>query len=379
MMLRDAFYLARKDLRQMFRVKETWLWVFVNPIVFFYFIGTITGGYSHPRSVVENIGLSAPADAGFLLDQFVRRLEALGYKVDRVDDRKLSTYTRRITVPAGFTASVLAGKQAVLKLSRAGGGLNADYDEIRVKRAAYAVLADLIVAVKDNGQATPAAFEKLAAAPHPITLSVVPAGKRQTVPTGFQQAVPGTMVMFLLLVMFTSGSVSLLHERKEGILLRLASTPMSRGAVVLGKWTARWTLGLIQIAFAMLAGSVLFKVDWGQNLAAVVAVLVAYGALAAAAGMLLGNFGKSEGQVIGLGVLASNLLAMAGGCWWPAEITPLWAQKAGLALPTGWAMNAMHKLISFGDAPLSVLPHFLAMTLGALVLGYILARRFRFQ
>jgi ABC-type multidrug transport system permease subunit len=134
-----------------------------------------------------------------------------------------------------------------------------------------------------GGQATPAAFEKLAAAPHPITLSVVPAGKRQTISTGFQQAVPGTMVMFLLLVMFTSGSVSLLHERKEGILLRLASTPMSRGAVVMGKWLARWTLGLIQIAFAMLAGSVLFKVDWGQNLAAVVAVLVAYGALAGAA------------------------------------------------------------------------------------------------
>jgi ABC-type Na+ efflux pump permease subunit len=378
-MLRDAFYLARKDLRQMFRVRETWVWVFVMPVIFFYFIGTITSGFGRPRSDVEKIGLSAPADAGFLVDQFVTRLEALGYKVERVDAQKLKLYSPRITVPAGFTTSVLAGKQAILKLSREGGGLNADYDEIRVKRAAYAVLADLVVAVKNDGQASPAAFEKLAAAPRPITLSVVPAGKLKTIPSGFQQAVPGTMVMFLMLVMFTSGSVSLLHERREGILLRLASTPMSRGAVVMGKWMARWTLGLIQIAFAMLAGSVLFKVDWGQNLAAVVAVLVAYGALAAAGGMLLGNFGKSEGQVIGLGVIASNILAMAGGCWWPAEITPLWAQKASLALPTGWAMNAMHKLVSFGDAPLSVLPHFVAMTLGALALGYVLARRFRFQ
>ena len=178
-MLRNAFYLARKDLRQMFRGRETWAWAFVMPVIFFYFIGTVTGGFSRPRSAVERIGLSAPADAGFLLDQFVTRLEALGYKVERVDEQKLTRYTRRITVPAGFTASVLAGKQAVLKLSRAGGGLNADYDEIRVKRAAYAVLADLIVALKDNGQATPAAFEKLAAAPHPIALSVVAAGKRK--------------------------------------------------------------------------------------------------------------------------------------------------------------------------------------------------------
>lgn len=156
-------YLARKDLRQIFRAKETWVWAFVMPVVFFYFIGTVTGGFSRPRSAVEHIGLSAPADAGFLVDQFVTRLEALGYKVERVDTQKLNSHTRRITVPEGFTASVLAGKQAVLKLSPAGGGLSADYDEIRVKRAAYAVLADLIVALKDNGQATPAAFEKLAA------------------------------------------------------------------------------------------------------------------------------------------------------------------------------------------------------------------------
>jgi ABC-type Na+ efflux pump permease subunit len=377
-MLRDALYLTRKDLRQMFRARETWVWVVFMPILFFYFIGTVTGGFSRPPSA-ERIGLYAPERAGFLADQLVRRLEALGYKVDRVDAQKLQSYGRRITVPASFTESVLAGKQAVLKLSRTGGGLGADYDEIRVKRAAYTVLADLVVAMKDGGKATPAAFEKLTSEPRSLTLSVVPAGKRKTIPGGFQQAVPGTMVMFLLLVMFTSGGITLLHERTQGILLRLASTPMSRGAVVMGKWLARLTLGLIQIAFAMLAGKLFFKVDWGPNLAAIVAILVAYAALAAAAGMILGNFGKTEGQVIGLGVISSNVLAMAGGCWWPAEITPLWAQKLGLLFPTGWAMNAMHKLVSFGDSPLAVVPHFVAMTLAALAAGYVLAWKFRFQ
>ena len=47
-MLRDALYLMRQDLRHMFRARETWLWTFLMPIVFFYFIGTITGGYSSP-------------------------------------------------------------------------------------------------------------------------------------------------------------------------------------------------------------------------------------------------------------------------------------------------------------------------------------------
>ena len=37
------------------------------------------------------------------------------------------------------------------------------------------------------------------------------------------------MVMFTLLVMFTSGAVTLTVERNRGILRRLASSPMSRG------------------------------------------------------------------------------------------------------------------------------------------------------
>jgi ABC-type Na+ efflux pump permease subunit len=378
-MLRDAFYLARKDLRQMFGAKETWLWAFVMPIVFFYFIGTVTGGFSRPRQTVERIGLYAPADAGFLLDQFVRRLADLGYQVDRVDQRQLQSYTRCVTVPAGFTETVLAHKQAVVKLSRTGGGLNADYDEIRVKRAAYSVLADLVTVTTNQDHATPTAFARLAAEPRTIALTVTAAGKRKTIPEGFQQAVPGTMVMFLLLVMFTSGGVTLLHERRQGILLRLASTPMPRGAVVLGKWLSRMTLGLVQTAFAMLAGSFLFKVDWGDNLPAVVAILAAYGALAAAGGMLIGNFGNSEGHVIALGVISSNILAMGGGCWWPAEIMPAWAQRAGLLLPTGWTMDALHRLMSFGDSPWAVIPHFAALTAGALAAGYVIVRRFRFQ
>ncbi len=378
-MYRDALYLARKDLWLMIRERHTWVWVFLMPIVFFYFIGTVTAGFSGPGPSVERVGLYAPDNDDLLAGQLQRRLEAQGYKVDRVDEQKLLSYTRRIRVPKGFTESVLAGHQVVVKLSRTGGGLGADYDEIRVKRAAYSVLADLVVATKDGAPPTSAALEKLVAAPRAIALSVVPAGKRKTIPTGFQQAVPGTMVMFLMLVMFTTGGISLQQERTLGILRRLASTPMSRGAVVLGKWSSRFALGMVQIAFAMLAGALLFKVDWGPNLPAVLMLLLAYAALAASAGMILGNFGRTEGQVIALGVITSNLLAMAGGCWWPAEITPLWAQKLGLLVPTGWAMNGLHRLISFGDSPMAVVPHIAAMVAAALAAGWILARKFRFQ
>ena len=110
-----------------------------------------------------------------------------------------------------------------------------------------------------------------------------------------------------------------------------------------------------------------------------IVIVLAYGALAATLGMLLGNLGQTEGQVIGLGVILSNVLAGLGGCWWPIEITPLWAQKLALFLPTGLTMNALHKLVNFGASPVAVMPHLAALVCAAALGLYLLSRTFRFE
>jgi len=377
-MFRDAFFLARMDAAHLLRRRETLLWTFLMPIVFFYFIGTIAGNSSGPAK--DELAVSAPPDAGFLADQLLTRLEQRGYHLIRAEDPKeFLNFRRRLSIPAGFTDSVLAGKPMTIRFDRTGEDMSADYDRVRLYRAVYTTLADLIVVSTENAQASKEAFEKLANEPRMLTLKVQPAGKRLEPPTGFEQSVPGSMVMFTLLVLFTSGAVSLTMERNQGILRRLASTPMSRGAVVLGKWGARMSLGVVQIAFAMIAGTVLFHVRWGPNLPMVVLVLLVYGSLAAALGMLLGNFGRTEGQVVGMGVMASNIFAGLGGCWWPIEITPLWTQKLAMAFPTGWTMDALHKLMNFGASPVSVIPNVCVTAAAALAAGYVLARSFRFQ
>lgn len=367
-MLRDALYIARMDTQYLLTRRETLVWTFVMPVVFFYFIGTIAGGNRSSDSR-DPLAISVPADAGFLADRLTERLTAGGYRVVPThSSEEFLSYGRRLEIPAGFTDAVLAGHPMKVRFTRSGQELDTTFDQVRIARAVYTLLADL-PAIRSG--ATPS--------PHAITLDVHAAGKRVDPPSGFEQSVPGTMVMFTLLVLFTSGAVTLTIERRLGILRRLASSPMSRGAVVLGKWAARMVVGVIQIAFAMLAGRILFHVNWGPNLAIVLLTLLAYGALAAALAMLLGNLGSSEGQVIGLGVILSNVLAGLGGCWWPMEITPLWAQRLALFLPTGLTMNALHKLVNFGAPPVAVLPHLAALTLAAALALYTLSRTFRFQ
>lgn len=380
-MIRDALFLTRMDSRLLFRSRITWLWAFVMPVMFFYFIGAVTGGARRAQETAkESIAILAPADAGFLADHLVRRLEDRRYRVVRArSEEELMPHRRRLRLPPEFTESVLAGRQVKLKLERAGGGIDADYDELRISRAVYTVLADLIVLARDGGDPTAERVARLAAEPRNVTLAVESAGVRITPPGGFQQSVPGNLVMFVMLVMFTSGSVRLLLERDRGILRRLASSPMARLSVIAGKWGARMALGIVQIAFAMLAGTVLFTVDWGPHPVMVVIVLIGFAAMTALAGMLLGNFARTEGQAVGIGVVTTNVLAGLGGCWWPVEVTPVWAQKLAVLLPTGWTMDALHKLMSFGAGPSAIVPHLAAHAGVVVVAAWLLARRFRFQ
>ena len=364
----------------MFRARETWLWIFLMPVLFFYLLGKMSGGRSSTFLRKEPLAVHVSSGAGFLAEHLLQRLRQSGYEVIRVSSAEvLSSQDRQLTIPAGFTATVLAGTPVKLNFVRSGGGLGADYDKIRLNRAVYSLLADLIVLAKETVPATSESLARLESRPRTLTLHVEAATERRQHPRGYQQSIPGSMVMFTLLVLFTTGGLTLTIERNTGILRRLASSPMSRGAVVLGKWTARMSLGLIQLAFAMAVAVVLFRIQWGPDLPAVVLVLFAYAALAASLGMLVGNFGRTEGQVVGVGVIATNVLAALGGCWWPIEITPRWAQQFALFLPTGWAMDALHKLVTFGLGPASVIPHVIALAAFALLAGYVLARTFRFQ
>jgi ABC-type Na+ efflux pump permease subunit len=386
--MRSFWFIARHDLSHMLRQRETILWTFVMPIVFFYFIGTITGGSMSVRGSADRpdaLALRAPADAGFLVDELTRRLETQNYRVSRPDtDEAFERFSRRLTVPAPasgrtFSDAVLAGEAQEIAFANRSEGPTASFDQARVARAVYGLVADLAVARSRHETPDAGAFRTLAAQPRHVTVQVVSAGRRLDPPAGFEQTIPGTMVMFTMLVLLTSGAILLVIEREEGLLRRLASTPIPRRALVAGKWAGRLALGLVQIGFAMAVGTIFFKMRWGASLPMVLLVLFTWAAFNASLGVLLGNLARSRAQMAGIGVLATMVLAALGGCWWPIEVTPAWMQSFAMVLPTGWAMDAMHKLISFGYGASAAVPHAAGLAIASLVAGIAGVRTFRYQ
>ena len=239
---------------------------------------------------------------------------------------------------------------------------------------------DVVVAGSTSAEPlSPSALVALNEEPRMWQLDVSPAGERQKIPSGFEQSIPGILVMFTLLVLLTSGGSMLIIERKQGLLRRLASAPISRLEVVTGKWGGRMVLAVIQVGVALIIGTYLFHMNWGPNFGMIVVVLAAWAAFCASAGLLLGSIANTEAQAGGLGALIANALAALGGCWWPIEITPEWMQVLQKLLPTGWIMDALHKLISFQSGAASALPNVAALLAGTLVVTMLAIRRFKYD
>ncbi len=378
MNLRNVGVLSRFDLRYMLRSRETILWMFIMPVLFMFLIGRMTearGGGGVPTMAVQD------HDGGMLAADLCARIESLGYAVQRVDaDTTLAKYSRQLTIPGGFTSGVLSGQPQNVEWFRKGSGTESGaLDRVRVQRAAFQTLTSVIAIQSEGREVSPATLEELRSRPRAIDLEVVSGGKAFTAPDGFQQSVPGILVMFVVLVLMTTGGVHLVIEREEGLLRRLASTPVSRSEIVASKLVARILVAIVQATFAVLLGTFVFRISWGGRLPEIGLLLLVYGVAISVLSILFGNLARSRGQAVGLGVLSANVLGALGGCWWPIEVVPEMMQRIAWMLPTGWAMYGMHRLMNFGSGLESILIPLLLLS-GFTVAVFFLARQtFRYE
>jgi ABC-type multidrug transport system permease subunit len=143
----------------------------------------------------------------------------------------------------------------------------------------------------------------------------------------------------------------------------------------MGKIYGLMLLGLVQTSFFLAVGKFIFHVHLGANLPAVALTLIVFTWVAASLGVLVGSITVSEDRIVGLCLLSSLLMAAIGGCWWPLEIGPPSLKTLALCTPTGWALQALHQLISFGSGFSAILLP-LAVLLACGAAANLLAARF---
>jgi ABC-type multidrug transport system permease subunit len=374
--MRRILDIGHNDVRLFFKSRAAYVWLFLLPTAFVYFMGFASRGPGdpsnrHPPVLIDN------QDTNFLSRALLEEMNAQGMWV--VAPTNAANAARQLRIPADFTQRTLRGEKTRLLFLRREGAGEADGAmlELRLVRALIGLNGHLLEAIARDGTIatlTEQRLREIREAPNPVSLDSRFAG-RKPVPSGFNFSLPGNLVMYLMLNILVFGGVAMAVSRRNGIIKRLTTSAASRLEIVLGKIYGNTLLGAAQIVYFLLLGKFVFHVNLGANLPGVILLLLILAWVAGALGVLVGSCFASEDRVVPVCVLASLLMGALGGCWWPLEMAPPVFKTIALCFPTGWALAGLHQLISFGAGlQAALLPMAVLLAFG--VVANVLAIRF---
>ena len=369
--------LARKDLLETRRDRLSALFIVVMPLAFTTFFGIMFGGGSDrlPLALHDADGGPQARQLAAALERSdtvrVVRKSAVEFEPWMSDGRAAAG----LLIPEGFSQAVEAGRPAELVVvsDTASSGAQAAAAEIRAaagrlaaaNRAAIVGVEAAEGAGQDAQGAGPTVVPPMAQAiatqvmeEPAVSLEVVPAGAAAgQIPTGFVLSSPGMMVNFIMFSLMTAG-IALILERRNGTLQRLMTTRLRRSELVAGKVAGMFALTFFQQILLIGVGQLFFGVDYFNDPAALLLMMVSLSLVASSLGLLLACVLTSEQALIATVVIVSMSVSALSGAWFPLEITGPAFQSVGHLLPTTWILDGLRGIITQGYGVTDVLAAF---------------------
>jgi ABC-2 type transport system permease protein len=389
--MRRILHLAVHDTKLFILARENFFFMFLMPVMFMLFFSVVLGGGGGLTDVKISLQV-INEDAGFMGDIFLEQLRGEEFAVELLTSAEADStdYVRRLSIPADFTDKVLATEKVHLDFTKQSDS-NIEYDaaaDVRLHQAQVSFLGGLIRWEHQTGATVTAADEarlrKLIADPPRVTVTESFAGTGRPVASGAGQSIPGMLTMFMIMTVLIGGTQSLTAEKLHGTLARLATTPMSRGEIIMGKLLHLGLVGFIQAMVLMAAGQMigvvgLFGIEftWGPYWWVVAIFVIPFSFAVSGLTLLIGGLFRTTQQAESLGWLFGMIFSALGGCWWPLEIMPRTAQIIGWFVPTYWSMTALHGVVTFGRGIDAIVMPALIVTGFGILFAWLGARTLR--
>jgi ABC-2 type transport system permease protein len=363
-----AFTIAVTNLRRILRDRSNIFFLFILPMMIILLLGAAFGGSD------ARLGVVATSQGSFE-QQLVAGLE----RQQNLDVREFGSENdlRRgvergrvqagLVVPGDYDAAIKAGRDVDLRYfarpDSLGQDLRLTIESVVAEQAGVVRTARFLEKERlaQGASAFAAAFAAHASVPGVETRVVDADG--DPYPEGAGRFDVGASTQLLLFIFLTSltGAGALIETRRLGVSRRMLSTPTSTRTVLLGEALGRFAIALTQ-ALLIMVGSIVFGVDWGDPLGAIVLALV-FCLVGSGAGMLLGSSLSNEEQATSVSLLIGLGLAALGGSMVPLEVFPSAMRQIAHVTPHAWANDAFSQLLRHGGGFVDILPD-LAVLLG---------------
>ena len=195
---------------------------------------------------------------------------------------------------------------------------------------------------------------------------------------GAEQAVPGAAVTFSLFWVTQVGIV-FMREHAWGTWQRLRATPSRPFEIALGKAFPTFVVIAAQLAVVFAGGGLLFDLDVGGPIAALVPVGASFALCLVALGVALVALCRTFNQLATAANVGAMIMAGVGGALTPLSVLPGWARVVAPVTPTYWAMVGFREVILDGGGVRDVVVPIGVLLAFSVCFAFLATRFFRFS
>lgn len=376
--------IAASNIRRMLRDRSNIFFVFIFPIAIILMIGAQFGGGVDPQIGIVMEDDDSLASAILTAIESADGIEARLYETEA----DLRSAVERggaqggVILPTGLGETASRGEVADI-----GFIARPDGSGPQLQAVVNAAVADVMTPVgaaqfasSETGAGYDAALavanslsgtgSELAVEVTAVGEAIFPASMGQ-----FDLGASSQLVLFVFLTAMT-GSAALILSRQLGITSRMLSTPTSASTVIAGESMGRLGQALVQGLYIIAFTFLVFRVDWGDPLGSFL-LLLAFSAVGAGAGMVMGSVFRNDQQAAGIGVVLSIGLAAMGGSMLPIELFSPTMKTIAHITPHAWALDGFAELLRRDGTTLDILPELGVLAAYAAVLLGLASWRLR--
>jgi ABC-2 type transport system permease protein len=189
--------------------------------------------------------------------------------------------------------------------------------------------------------------------------------------------IPGIMTMIMCIVTIMLTSMSLSREKELGTFESIIAAPLSNLEIILGKTVPFIIIGLVDAAFIIAAGMLIFGVPVRGSFVLLFLATLIFVCTTVSIGTLISTFAANQQQsMMGTFIFLFPAMLMSG-LFFPIENMPVAIRWLAYVDPLKYFINLLRNVMLKGNVPELFWPNFAAIFLIMAASVFTAVRRFR--
>ena len=369
-MVRVAWQVAKKELRQVIRDRRSLVLILVMPVVLTILFGKATGGGNLrdiPMVVLNEDG--SPESSAIITSlgtddkiQLIGSVSALPEAQEKLKQGKIKAV---LVIPKGFVQQIQSGEEVKLPLLLDGtDNLSAPIVEGVARR---------VIAQYNKARAIRSLWEQGVRPDRGLHL-IQPVYMESEVRYNpglkfLSYAMPGVIGLTLQLVTVMLMAISIPRERERGTFDQLMASPITRTELILGKLLPYFLIALFNIITILYVVDRGFGIPVARRLPLLLSLCALFVLTSLATGLLISSISRSQFQAVQIAVFYILPVFMLSGAYAPLELIPEYVRPISYMFPLMYFLRAV-RAVTIRGADLMTVWKDIAV-LGGFVIVYL--------